>query len=325
MNPGLATAIDQAIAAAVRAPSPFNTQPWRFIVDGAQVDVLLDRDRVLTVADPDAREARLSCGAAVFNLYLALRDNGHSARVTLLPDRARPDLLARVRVGGPREATSTERALAEAVPRRHTNRRPFLDRPVPVAARTALEAAARQSDARLELVDASGRYDAIAGLIRRAEHIQATDERFQAEAEHWTGRAAGHTDGVLASAAGPPAEPEGAVPLRYIRGSEALPPRPYEQQPLLAALLTRGRSDRYDVQAGVALQHVLLSATSRGLSASFLSQPLEVPATRAALAELFRDEGEIHTLLRIGYGHPSAGVPRRPLGEIVAVNREQHA
>ena len=321
MSMELLPTIDRALAAAVRAPSPCNTQPWRFVVDGNRIDVLLDRDRVLAVADPDGREARLSCGAAVFNLAITVRANGKSAHVRLQPDPAQPDLLATITVGSTHQPSTIEHALAQAAMRRRTNRRPFVDRPVLARARQALEAAARDSGARLELIDGGARYDAITTLIRRAEHIQATDERFQAETEHWTGQPEGHHDGVPAHAAGPPPEPDGAVRLRPFRGAERLSARPYEQQPLLAALLTPTSSVRADVQAGMAMQHVLLTATSLGLATSFLSQPLEVASTRAALADLFRVEGAIHTLLRIGYGHPTGLVPRRPVADVVTVKR----
>lgn len=60
----LSAAIENALRAATRAPSVHNTQPWRFVVDAPVVEVHLDRERVLAVADPAAREARMSCGAA---------------------------------------------------------------------------------------------------------------------------------------------------------------------------------------------------------------------------------------------------------------------
>lgn len=323
MNHSLPPLIDRALAAAVRAPSPCNTQPWRFVVTGERIDVLLDHSRVLSVADPDAREARLACGAAVFNLSVTLRDGGRSVSVMPVPQREKPDLVATVRIRGSRVPTSEERRLAEAVPRRHTNRRPFSDRAVSAASRVALINAARHSDARLELIGASAHYDAIASLIRQAHHLQAEDGNFLSEMRYWTGRPADHIDGVPTSAAGPPPQWATALPLRHFHGAETLPTRPYEQQPLLGALLTRTRGERQDVLAGMAMQHVLLTATSLGLSTSFLAQPFETASTRTALAELFHAEGEIHTLLRIGYGHPAATVPRRPVSDVANIISEK--
>ncbi len=108
----------------------------------------------------------------------------------------------------------------------------------------------------------------------------------------------------------------GAVPLREYHTNNALPPRPYQQQPLLAAVLTREQGPRADVQAGMVMQRVLLTATSIGLATGFLSQPFETPVTRAGLDGMFHDVGNIHTLLRIGYGNPVAGTSRRPVSAV---------
>ncbi|WP_020658905.1 Acg family FMN-binding oxidoreductase [Amycolatopsis benzoatilytica] len=319
MNASLPQALDQALAAAVRAPSPQNTQPWQFVVDGPRIEVWLDRERVLAVADPIAREARLSCGAAVYNLVLTLRVNGIRARVRVLPDPAERDLLAVISIEGNTRSSTMDRRLAEAVHRRQTNRRPMFDRPVPVSARAQLRSAALAEGGQLEFLDGSGRYAQVAALVRRAETAQSTDEEYLAEAASWTGRAADSPDGVPIVAFGPPAEGPGTVSLRSSHQNPSIAPRPFEQDPVLAAVLTRDRGTAAEVRAGMIMQRVLLTATAEGLATSFLSQPFEARETRTHLLEVFHRLGDVHTLLRIGYGLPTRMTARRPAAEVTTV------
>ena len=115
-------------ATAGRAPSLHNSQPWRFRVTARVIELYADPERTLPVADPDGREQRMACGAALFNLRLAL--HGHRIRptVTILPDRARPELLA---VDPPRRHEGTH-AGADAAAARHPG---AADRPAPVRRR----------------------------------------------------------------------------------------------------------------------------------------------------------------------------------------------
>jgi len=96
-----------ALTAACRAPSLHNSQPWRFRVGPDVIELWADPERVLPAADPEGREQRMACGAALLTLRLALRGFGVRPTVTVLPDRARPDLIAEVRRGGERPAGST--------------------------------------------------------------------------------------------------------------------------------------------------------------------------------------------------------------------------
>ena len=56
--------IAKAIHLACRAPSLHNSQPWRWIVGEAAVDLFADHERVVRSADSSGREAIISCGAA---------------------------------------------------------------------------------------------------------------------------------------------------------------------------------------------------------------------------------------------------------------------
>ena len=75
---------------------------------------------------------RLACGAALCNLRLALAAAGTPVEVRLLPDRDDPHLLARLYPLPSRSPTPAEARLYAAIPRRHSNRAPFLDAAVPV-------------------------------------------------------------------------------------------------------------------------------------------------------------------------------------------------
>src|SRR5215475_12359380 len=103
-----------AISSAVRAPSVHNTQPWLFrtIADG--IEVFPDWRRQLSVADPTGRAVRVSCGAAILNLRLALQHMGFVPVVELSPEGDGP--IARVLVIGQGAPTPAEVALFDAIP-----------------------------------------------------------------------------------------------------------------------------------------------------------------------------------------------------------------
>jgi hypothetical protein len=67
------------------------------------------------------------------------------------------------------------------------------------------------------------------------------------------------------------------------------------------------------------MQRVLLTATEAGLSASFLSQVVEVPSARRQLRDLIGGGLWPQTVLRIGYGSPVPATPRRDVAEVVDV------
>lgn len=308
----LPTYVDQAVTAAVRAPSPLNTQPWWFVVDRDRIEVRLDRERVLRIADPDAREARLSCGAAVFNLIVSLRSNRKTLSLRVMPTLGDPSLLADVRIEGDRFSSPVERNLAEAVFRRHTNRRPFLDKPVPPGIRTTLCAAALVEGGLLELFGHGDRANAVACVLHQAEAAQARNGAFQAEVALWSRRAIHDPDGVPVAA---------VFPVRHDippQASGTAPAFPDETaEPVFAAVLTADAGPAADLRAGMVLQRVLLTATAVGLSAAFLARPFETPETRDAIERVFADLGCPHTLLRLGYGRPMMMTARRPAAEVM--------
>ncbi|MET9340792.1 hypothetical protein [Nonomuraea sp. NPDC003804] len=307
--------VSRTVKAAAAAPSVHNTQPWRFHrVDDATMELYADLDRLLAVTDPMGRGVGISCGAALFNLRLAIRMTGHDAHVTALPDpAARPDLLATVHavLGDPPDRN--ERLMYDMIPYRRTNRFPFDGRRLPREVFVDLVHAAHAESATLVLV--KGRTARrVLDMIGTADDTLAAEESYRAELACWTDPCR-RFDGVPEHAFGPrPRNRE--LPMRDFGLECARPSADFETDPQIAALFTRGDGPLDWLRAGQALQRVLLAATAHGVSASMFSQPLDLrPAQHRA--DQSGPMGHVQMLARFGYGAPVPRVPRRSVFEVL--------
>lgn len=310
-----------ALAAAGRAPSLHNSQPWRFRVEPDVIEVLADPERRLPAADPHGRELRLACGAALFNLRLAIHGVGVRPIVTLRSDPDRPDLLATVRYGGRKPPTPPQRALLAAIPRRRTNRRPFSAEPVTAAELAALRRAAMDEGAWLHVVSDPGERAQLQALAGQAHIAQEADPRFRTEFEHWTAVGPDRVDGIPALVNEQrPAPHEPWVKRDFTHGAGRTTGetgRVFETEPTLVVLSAQMFGTTSEVSAGQALERVLLTATVAGLAVSFLSQVVEVDHTRERLRALIRGAHSPQALLRIGRGSPVPPTPRRPVADTI--------
>jgi nitroreductase len=157
------------IEAAVAAPSILNTQPWRFTARLTEeiIELYADPARMLRRTDPDGRGVHISCGAALFNLRLAVSCAAVEPVTRLLPQPGNPQLLATVRLAGPQPTRARERDLHAAIWRRHTTRTPCSGPPVSGPALAALAEAAALEGATLVLRDDPGALAASEGVARQ--------------------------------------------------------------------------------------------------------------------------------------------------------------
>lgn len=322
-----AFAVRFALRHATLAPSSHNSQPWRFVVGDDRIMVCADRLRALPVVDPYDRELIISCGAALFNLRVALASLGIGYAITVFPTPADPDLLAEVRLLRG-HATGAELAeLVSAIAERVTTRHPFSPEPVDAAIAQNLMDAARAEGVEAACVSAVESRNAVADLVADADRQQFADPRFRRELAKWIHPR--HTDdGMPAYAAGLGplldfAKPLVASAIRTfdLGGGVAATHRELAAgSPLLLCLATGADDAEAWLATGQALERVLLLVTLRGLCASYLNQPVEIPELRPRLAALAGLPGACfpQLLLRIGRGRPDSGTLRRPLSEVVS-------
>jgi nitroreductase len=312
--------VEVALRSASLAPSVHNSQPWRFRVLPDRIELHADMDRKLPATDPDARELRLSCGAALFNLRLALEGFGLRPLVTLLPGHAVPGALATVRHGGTTALTDETRALLKAVPTRRTNRHPFIEAPVDGQQRHALVRAAELERSWLHVVKTPEDIARLKGFVRHAQEIQQNDPGVRAELAAFTGHRPDAADGVPPASAGfrPEAQDEWAFrDFHPAAAHDRLPGKDYESEPLVAVVCSHYDGALAELQSGQAMQRVLLTATKLGLSASFMSQPVEVRNVREELRRALGGLLVPQTVLRIGFSSPVPATPRRPVTELL--------
>ncbi|HEX8867001.1 MAG TPA: nitroreductase, partial [Lentzea sp.] len=312
--------VEAVLRSASFAPSVHNSQPWRFRVWPDRVELHPDLTRTLPATDPENRELRLSCGAALFNMRVALQGFGVRPLVTILPGHEAPGALATLRRGGVIKPDDEMVALLKAVPNRRTNRRPFFESGVDTRHRHALVRAAELERSWLHIVGTREEVARMKGFVRRAHQIQREDPAVQAELEAFTGHRPNAADGVPPASAGARPEPQDEWAFRDFHPGqkhERLSGKDYESNPLVAVVCSHHDGPLSEVQAGQAMQRVLLTATTLGLSASFMSQPVEVRAVREELRRSIGGTLVPQTVLRIGYSTPVPATPRRPVAELL--------
>jgi nitroreductase len=319
------TEVEDALTVASLAPSVHNSQPWRFRVLPDQIELHADLQRRLPATDPEDRELRLSCGAVLGNLRLALQAHGVRPLVTLLPSGHRAGVegwgaLAVVRHGGHAHPSPELARLLQATRARRTNRRPFANVPVPPSHRAPLVRAVESERAWLYVLSSPEQRATLRHLVGEAHREQMANPAFAAELAAWTGRDGTHHDGVPVTAGGPQPAPQDEWVLRDFtagQGRVRVDGKDFEPDPLLVVLCSFHEGPSAELQAGQALQHLLLTATSLGLSASFLSQPIEVPPIRAKLRRALGTTLDPQAILRLGFGSPVPPTPRRPVAELL--------
>lgn len=306
---------------AILAPSNRNSQPWRWQICDNTAELYADRMRALPHLDPDDRELMLSCGAALMNLRIAIGHFGYSCKFKLLPDRTDPDLLAIVTLGEAQTPSSDDDLLFEAISKRHTNRQPFLERDLPDNLQNTLKEEAKREGAHLFFIEEMETRMEVINLIAQSDQEQGDDPQFLQETTSWIRPSRFESfDGIPQAALG------GGVGSRFVKDVGAAQGDKNRMlawsAPAMAVLETTQDNPQAWLEAGQALERVLLRAGAEGVQASFFNSPIEVTGMWPKLHEILKHAGLPQMILRLGYpAQENSQTPRRPVSEVTRLQR----
>lgn len=317
-----ADVIRDAVALACRAPSLHNSQPWRWVVDGAGIELFLDRDRTMPSADRTGREALISCGAALDHLRVTLAAAGWAVTVTRFPDPGQPDHLAHVDLAPLEGVSAADRRLAAAIPARRTDRLPLGAPPDRDRLVSVLRALADRDGMYLDEVADDVR-SGLADASALTEAMRLYDSPYHAELDWWTAPIE-TIEGIPHSALVSASESERVQLGRNfpVTGHTQRRAAIEEDGATVLVLATDADTAAAALGSGEALSRVLLECTAAGLATCTVTHVTELAVGRDVIAALTGRDAFPQLLVRVGVAPSLEKVapptPRRPLEDVLS-------
>ena len=277
------------------APSPHNTQPWRFRVTGRSLTIGPDPSRALAVADPRRRALAISLGCSAASVLVAAAASGLGMTLQIGPDGS-------VRLDLADADADADHALARLFPAltsRVTDKRsyppetvepPQLAWPQGIGVHYAGDPGVREH---------------LAGLHRQAVGDLTRTGSFARELAGWlrADPADPRRDGMTV-----PLPPDAADALITALSTSGEPLKQMGERdaqalaagPLIGLLTSAEETEAAWVRAGLAWQHLALVARLSGLAVAPLTAVVENPGTRQAASAHAPAGQHLQMLFRLG-------------------------
>jgi hypothetical protein len=328
-----------AVAAAILAANPHNTQPWIFHVTPDRIELFADPARRIGALDSLDREHHIGLGCALDNLVLAAVARGFSATVNLLPD---PANLAHVATVSLADGPTVTSALHDAIGNRHSNRGPYTAVAIPADVLRSLSAVEGGLDGvSVRWITTEADRAALGALIIEATQAIVDDEQQSTASFAWFRNNRGdidtHMDGltldaqglrplVLAMAKILPASSRTAGDEFWLDQTRTVQTATATAYGVITVANPDNPAQR--LIGGRLLQRIHLAATVQGLGLQHINQiteridrdaSLARPSKFASAMDALLAETDWHALCTFRIGYPvRAGrlSPRRPVSRV---------
>lgn len=321
------------IAAAILAPSHWNSQPWRFEAEAEVIRLVADVRRALPATDPDRRWMMASLGAALENMLVAARAWGLIPTVRYFPHGGRDEVVAEMSyvAGDVQRDRPSFRALTE----RRTNRRDYDGRGLFMENRAKVNAQVPEG-VNLHWIDDRDAIRAVADLARDVVRDQTRQAAYQRERFSWMRLSEDDVrrrgDGVYIESldVGGPARwfagsyfDPGSWFLRFGAESAGKQARAQVRSAGALALLTTTQPGEAEwLKGGQTYERIALRCTQLGIAHQPINPPLLDAGSRDELARRFGAGNQSPLMLiRLGHAKPPEPSPRRAVALVASFQK----
>jgi len=173
----------EIIQAGIAAPSVDNCQPWFFSTENNIITIEMDHKRADFFGDANYAAAYITFGSVIENMAIASLHCGFDAKIKYFPEGITSNKIAQIQL---LRDSKTSSSLYDSIYRRHTNRNPYREKPLPPETREAFSnLRVSFPGAQLFLIEAKEKIKKIAGLIKKVETIIYGHKQLHSDLFKW--------------------------------------------------------------------------------------------------------------------------------------------
>lgn len=314
--------LQELVRMSTLAANGHNTQPWRFRLNEAEIEILPDLSRRTEVVDPDDHHLYVSLGCAAENLAIAAGANGRPADVTI---ESGPEPRINVALG---KGRPKDDPLYQAIPLRQSTRSAYDGQSISSNDIDLLLAAAQQDGVSILIFTDATKREAISEYVVEGNSAQMDDPAFVAELRDWLrftpNKAISNGDGLFSACSGNPVVPEWIggrlFDAFFTKDAENTKYRDHLRSSAGVAVFIGDQADPLHwIEVGRSFERFALQATALGIRNAHINQPIEVPSVRHEFARwLGMSDVRPDLMVRFGRGPALPMSLRRPVKEVIS-------